>query len=444
MTLASADLYRAFKAGTLLLLAGLLLFVGSASRSTPLSAYFAFAGIIGLQGLEAWYPVLRGDDVKAPAQLWMLRASIGLQLILASVLVAVTDGSGSIYELVYLLPIASAAGKLPGRDVVIVVAGAVAAMVGFIVAGEQLTTSIARVREFQDAVAAIAYFTMAGVLIYFFAKSERDERLRSEAMVSALKRTNAELERVRAELTERVSQLAHMEERVQRISQMAALGEVAGQVAHEIRNPLGIIKGASEMLAARVSDPSIQRHISVLLEESEHLNRAVEDILRLAGPIRLQSEQVRLASVLRGVWQAATVAYPRSYELKLALWPEPLLIMCDPGLLHHALVNLVQNAFQAMPQGGVVTMTVRTGPNGNVLIMISDHGVGLAPEDLRRVGEPFFTRRPGGVGLGFSLARRIITEHGGTMEIVSQVDRGTTITIALPAEIPAAAASRGA
>src|SRR3989442_5715829 len=92
----------------------------------------------------------------------------------------------------------------------------------------------------------MVYFTMAGILIYFFTKNERDQRLHYQAMAAALAETNVELRRVQAELTERLTQLAHMEERVQRISQMAALGELAGPVPHQVRNPLRGIKRATQ------------------------------------------------------------------------------------------------------------------------------------------------------------------------------------------------------
>jgi len=105
-------------------------------------------------------------------------------------------------------------------------------------------------------------------------------------------------------------------------------------------------------------------------------------------------------------------------------------------LLHHALVNLVRNAIQAMPTGGTVTVSAQPAPgDGQFLLTISDTGVGLTAEDLKRLGEPFFTQRSGGVGLGFALARRIVTEHGGTLDASSTPGRGTTVAIRLPAQV---------
>src|SRR5262249_57577465 len=145
---------------------------GRARRPTSWGGNLAFSAIMALQAFEIF-----GESLERAnhfiRRLPVLRISILTQLVLASVLVAVTDGSGSIYELVYLLPIISAAVKLPGREVAFVVGGSVLAMIGFIATGEQLTASIMSVKEFQDSVAAVVYFTMAGVLTYFFPTTER-------------------------------------------------------------------------------------------------------------------------------------------------------------------------------------------------------------------------------------------------------------------------------
>jgi signal transduction histidine kinase len=412
-----------------------LVFLGSSAYHASVGAYVSFFGILLLQGIEVFYPLLSKDGEDTKRHMAILRASILLQLLLASVLVAFTDGSGSIYELVYLLPIISAATKLPGRDVAFVVGSAVVAMIGFIVTGEELTASIARVKAFQDAVAATTYFTMAGILTYLFAKDEREQRQHYQAMAEALARTNAELRLVQTELTERLVQVTQMEERIQRTGQMAALGELAGQVAHEVRNPLGIIKGATEMLAARISDPSIQRHISVLLEEVDRLNHAVEGILRLGTPLRIQTSPLHLQDLLRSVTQSVAAATDGSVVVSLDLPDTPIRINGDRELLHHALTNLVRNGYQAMPSGGCLTVSARVRATGEDLtVLIADTGVGLPAEDLKRLGEPFFTKRPGGVGLGFALARRIIVEHAGTVDVRSAPGLGTTITIQLPVQ----------
>lgn len=424
--------FDVLKAATLGLLAILLFSLGSVTRPTSLGAYLSFSAIMLLQGIEMLAPSFSEKARNLAQRVVLLRLSILLQLVLASVLVAVTDGSGSIYELVYLLPIISAATRLPGRDVAIVVGGSVVAMIGFIVTGEQLTASIMSVKEFQNSVAAVVYFTMAGLLTYFFAKSERGQRLRYQTLAATLAKTNEELRKTQSQLTVRLAELAMMEERVQRVSQMAALGELAGQLAHEVRNPLGIIRGAAEMLAARVSEPSTCRHISVLIEETDRLNKAVEGVLRLGTPLRMRFTRLDLVELLEGVAQVSSASSsPIGSSVKLIVPSKPLWIGGDRDLLHQAFTNLVRNAFQAMPAGGTITVE-SSSDEGHVVTSIADTGIGLSEDDVRRLGEPFFAKRPGGIGLGFSLARRVVLEHGGSVSVRSTLGQGTTVSIHLP------------
>ena len=425
--------YEILKAGTLILLAVLLFSLGSATRATSIGAYLSFSAIMVLQGLEIFAPAFSEGTNHVFRRILFLRISILLQLLLASMLVAVTDGSGSVYELVYLLPIISAATKLPGVDVVVVVAGAAIAMVGFIVTGTPLTPSITHVKEFQDAVAAVVYFTMAGLLIYFFAKGEREQREQFQALAGVLSHTNQELRAAQDELTERLTQVTKMEERLQQISRMAILGEMAGQIAHEIRNPLGIIRGSVDILARRISEPAIHTHIKVLREETARLNKAVDGVLRLGRPLRLRREAVDLSHVLSGVVQLASAWSPPQVEMRLQPSLSLLVVNGDHDLLHQAFANLIKNAGQAMPAGGVVCIGQASSDHGQTAeIVISDQGVGIAAEDLKRLGDPFFSKRKGGIGLGFSLARRVVLEHGGALKVTSKVGRGTIVTVTLP------------
>ena len=427
-------LFEVFKATTLGILAILLLFVGSATHPTTISAYLLFFAIMVLQGIEIFAPSFSLNTLDTKYRTLLLRLSILAQLIFASSLVAVTDGSGSIYELVYLLPIVSAATKLPGRDVVFVVGAAVISMIGFIVAGETLTPSVVHVKAFQDAVSATVYFTMAGLLVYFFAEDERKQRQKYQDMAAALVESNSKLQTAQAQLWERLDQVMKMEQRLQEISQMAVLGEVAGQIAHEVRNPLGIIKCSAEMLAARTKDSSTQRHIQVLLEEATRLDKAVEGVLRLGSPLRINKAVVNVSELLNSVVQLSSAwsLHPR-VSIDVTEPAADSLLEGDYDLLHQALSNLVRNACQAMPSGGVVKICCAShDDNPRFLISIIDTGVGMSDEDLRHLGEPFFTKRRGGVGLGFSFARRVIEEHGGVLEVISVQNRGTTVTVSLP------------
>lgn len=428
------NLFEVFKATTLGMLAVLLFSVGSATHPTTISAYLLFFAIMVLQGIEMFTPSLSTNALDSKHRTLLLRLSILAQLILASSLVAVTDGSGSIYELVYLLPIVSAATKLPGREVGIVVGGAVISMIGFIVAGETLTSSVIYVKAFQDAVSAMVYFTMAGLLVYFFVEDERKQREKYQNLTAALVKSNGKLQATQVQLRERLDQVTKMEERLQEISQMAVLGEVAGQIAHEVRNPLGIIKCSAELLAARTKDVSSQRHVAILLEETARLDSAVESVLRLGAPLRMHKASVNLTDLLNSVAQLSSAwSLPPSVRIEVVPMPAEILLEGDYDLLHQAFSNLVRNASQSMPFRGVVEISSTISDNGQRLdISIVDKGVGMSDEEVKRLGEPFFTKRRGGVGLGFSFARRVIVEHGGALQVTSRQGRGTTVVVSLP------------
>lgn len=439
-TIKNFSAFDILKITTLVLLTGLLVFLGSATRSTSIFAYFALSTIVVLQLLEVLAPPFSVYRPNQRSRIVFLRLSIAVQLLLAALLVAVTDGSGSIYELVFLLPILSAAAKLRGKDVIIVVGCAVLSMTGFILADLSDPASPRETRELQDALAAIVYFTIAGLLTYYFAKGERDQRHQQEILASTLEKTNEDLQHTQQQLTDRLTEVAQMEERLQRITQMATLGEVAGQLAHEIRNPLGIIKGAATMLAKKTTDPSIRQHISVLLEEVNHLNAAVEGVLRLGTPLAIQFSKINLGRLIQKVSQVSTAwAVPSQSVIHFSLPPQPCYVDGDGDLLHQAFTNLVRNGLQAMSngQGGAMTIHIEASPTRNdITTTITDSGVGLSAEDATRLGEPFFTKRPGGVGLGFSLAKRIIKEHGGSIVLESEPGQGTSVFVHLPAHTP--------
>ncbi len=269
--------------------------------------------------------------------------------------------------------------------------------------------------------------------LHFFAREERDQRERYQALAAALGERNEELRHAQVQLSERLAQVTKMEERLQQVSRMAVLGEMAGQVAHEVRNPLGIIKGAVDMLAGRVTDPAVQRYLTVVREEADRLNKAVEGVLRLGTPMRIRRAPVELSQLLRSVVEVSKAwPLPNHIDVRLIEVCPPVRIEGDYDLLHQALGNLLRNACQAMPAGGVVTIRCEPCGDGLVEVRIIDEGIGMADEDLRRLGDPFFTKRQSGIGLGFSLARRVVSEHGGSLRVASALGQGTTVIIALP------------
>ena len=222
------------------------------------------------------------------------------------------------------------------------------------------------------------------------------------------------------------------------VAEMAAL---AGGLAHELRNPLSTMMVNLKLLAEDLGDPNAHpddvrrrglQRVDVLRREAERLQNLFDDFLRTTGPYRLQRRAIDLHRLTARVAEFFE-PLARDHGVEMVLKPdgEPLSCEVDENLLNQAVLNLVINAQEAMPQGGRLTLaTGRRG--GQAVISISDTGVGIAPAQREHVLRPFFSTKGGGTGLGLSVTRRIVHEHGGEMSFDSEPGKGSTFTIRLP------------
>jgi two-component system sensor histidine kinase HydH len=235
----------------------------------------------------------------------------------------------------------------------------------------------------------------------------------------------AELAAARAEMVKR--------------ERLAALGELSAIVAHEVRNPLGVIYNAVTSLRRllKVEGDSAML-LDILSEESDRLNRIVADLLDFTRPRTPILQPEDMGKVLMDALEAARIqggpeAKSVSYDVEVQ--PHLAPVHMDRRLIRQALVNVAVNALQAMPQGGTVRVRCRRELHDNrdhVRIDISDQGMGIPTELLHRVFEPFFTTKAQGTGLGLAVVRRILEEHRGEIAVDSAPGRGTTFTIRLP------------
>ncbi len=230
-------------------------------------------------------------------------------------------------------------------------------------------------------------------------------------------------------LVEVNQQLAHNEK-------VATLGRVAAQVAHEVRNPLAGLLLYSEHLKGKIDGKLPQKDaqlIDKIIDTINNLTATTEQILNFARPVTLAPRRVDLNEVARDATQLlSTEIAAHSIETKLELASSPVAGMLDEPSIRATTLNLVLNAVQAMPAGGHLTISTGTD-DGKLLMMIRDTGLGMSPDQIRQIFEPFSTTKSRGLGLGMPYAQKIIQQHGGHIVVESQQGKGTDVKIELPA-----------
>ncbi len=265
---------------------------------------------------------------------------------------------------------------------------------------------------------------MAATLLVRYRGTEgrlRETAQSLRARTEELRRSHAELVKVQGELV--------------RKEQLAAVGELAASIAHEVRNPLAIIVNATAGLRRRtLPENDRETLLSIIDEETERLNRLVAELLRFARPVTAKRALVSLVELCQEVQRSR----PHGYDVVVSIPDQPELetIWVDPGLFRLVLDNLVSNACQSMRSGGTVTIDVREAEFDDgrpaVAIDIVDAGHGMEPVVLSRATHPFFTTRPSGTGLGLPIVLRIVEAHGGDLRLKSEPGQGTTATLRIP------------
>lgn len=298
--------------------------------------------------------------------------------------------------------------------------------------------------------------TMVGLLCL------QDERLREAYSPAEI----ALLRRVAAQAVINIEN-SRLYARIQERDRLAALGEMAAGLAHEIRNPLGAIKGAAQYLAVDPEQPGSE-FLSIIIEEVNRLNHVVSQFLDYARPYRGQWAPLDLNDLARKTVQLVRPAAPKELpqsdaqghisdvgtstvqpasppiDIVTELAPDLPPITGDIQLLKQVLLNLLLNAREAMPRGGRLVVRTRRMPEGagprgeepSVELEVADTGEGISQKDQKSIFIPFFTTKERGTGLGLAICQRIIEGHGGTINLRSRKGLGTTFTIHLPVEPP--------
>lgn len=234
-----------------------------------------------------------------------------------------------------------------------------------------------------------------------------------------------------------VTEIKSLEQRMRESERLAAIGRMAGGVAHEVRNPLSSIKGLALLLKNKFPTGSKEQTTAdLLIQETERMNRTITEMLSFTRPSALKLAPVDLANLLRRSLELVKAeAADNRIAIELDVQPGLEPILGDVDRLQQVVMNVVLNALQAMEYGGALTVKLsNSADRRGVELRISDTGVGVSPELLSQVFYPYFTTKPSGTGIGLAISQKIVADHGGTIDMESEPGKGTTVIIQLPAQ----------
>lgn len=236
-----------------------------------------------------------------------------------------------------------------------------------------------------------------------------------------------------------LTEVKRMEARVRHADRLAALGRFAAGLAHEIRNPLGSIRGSVEVLRESLRPQGDDRRLmDIVLRESDRLDRFIAEFLEFSRPQPRARVETDLVAILEEILILLAHQSPPSVRIVRQYGEPTVKARVDPGQVRQALWNLCRNALEAMPGGGELRVSVRAeerapGPRP-IEIVVEDTGTGIPAGQLPRLFEPFYTTKPTGTGLGLAIVHRIVEDHGGEIRVDSEPGRGTRVTVLLPFE----------
>ena len=223
-----------------------------------------------------------------------------------------------------------------------------------------------------------------------------------------------------------------MQEQIRKSDTLNVVGELAAGIAHEIRNPMTALKGFIQLLEASVKE-DYSNYFSIITSELKRIDSIITEYLILAKPQVIKYVEKDLNVIVK---ETIDLLNGEALLCDVILIPvlaeQPIELYCEPNLLKQVLINLIKNAIESMKDGGNVTIRTETCTNQHVQLTVTDEGCGMSETKVKRLGEPFYTTKERGTGLGLMVSYKIIKEHGGKIDVTSTEGVGTSFSIVLP------------
>jgi len=342
-----------------------------------------------------------------------------IKLLLSYLLIGYTGGVSSSYYWLLLLPMISAGSSLGVLGTLVVTLLAWCVYLSFLLRIDW-TRYVIEAPERRELALRVIFLAVAGNLTNTLAEARRRQFAKTKAVADQLAEANRNLQQA--------------EEAVRRSDRLAALGQLAAGLAHELRNPLGTIRASAEMLNRSVAaENEVAREVAgFIAEEVDRTNSLVTRFLDFVRPLELRPEPADLAQVLdRSVAMAERETAAREVTVYKNYSPDIPPFPLDAELMERVFYNLLANAAQATAPGGAVTVKTRL-VDGNAEISVIDRGSGIDPKLIDTIFNPFFTTKPEGVGLGLAICSKIVDQHGGKIAVESEPGKGSVFRVYLP------------
>ena len=238
-------------------------------------------------------------------------------------------------------------------------------------------------------------------------------------------------ERLEEMVDERTKDLRDAQEQLVRREKLAVLGQLAGGVGHELRNPLGVISNAVYYLKMVLpdADEPIKEYLELISSEVRNSEKIISELLDFSRTRPPEREEVAVSKLIAQVLKKQPP--PEKVQVIPEIASDLPAVFVDPRQMGQVLGNLVLNAYQAMPEGGELILRARV-EEGQVALSVADTGCGISRENLEKLFEPLFTTKVRGIGLGLALSRNLVEANGGSIEVESEVGKGSTFTVLLP------------